>query len=76
MSLADHSEGEESFAARIETERLGPESFRAVLVMITSQGGEDGMLRIPLAGEHPTALEARFAAKLAIEAMGRLPDAR
>ena len=62
-----------TFAARIETEQVGPDLYRAILVMVMQEDGEDEVVRVPLAGEHPTAREAEFAAKLAIEAMTRTP---
>lgn len=61
------------FAARIETELAGPGLYRAVLVMVVQEDGEEAVVRVPLAGEHPSRREAEFAAKLAIEAMTRAP---
>lgn len=64
-----------TFAAQIETEQVGPDLYRAILVMSVRADGEEDVVRIPLAGEHPTRLEAEFAAQLAIEAMARQPGA-
>ena len=57
------------FFAMLETEEVGVGLFRAVLVMGADDGSPDGVLRVPLAGEHPTAEDAVAAAKRAIKAM-------
>ncbi|OWQ46625.1 hypothetical protein CDL60_14285 [Roseateles noduli] len=62
-----------TFAAQIETEQVGPDLYRAILVMSVQADGEAEVVRVPLAGEHPTRREAEFAAKVAIEAMSRTP---
>ncbi len=56
--------------ADVEVQPVGEALFRAVLVLGLSRGaqGEDP-IRIPLAGEHPTAEEACAAAQSAIKAM-------
>lgn len=64
-----------TFATQIETEQVGPDLYRAILVMSVRADGVEDVVRIPLAGEHPTRLEAEFAAQLAIEAMAREPGA-
>lgn len=60
------------FNARIETELLSLGQYRAILVMSTSGEDADEEIRVPLAGEHPTAREAELAARLAIAAMAGL----
>lgn len=56
------------YFATLETEEVAVGLFRAVLVM-GADGSPDGVLRVPLAGEHPTAEDAVAAAKMAIKAM-------
>jgi len=62
---------EPTFEAEIDTVQVGPELYRAVLVLRMSNAEGDESLRIELAGEHLTRREAAFAAKLAIEAMSK-----
>lgn len=64
-----------TFAAQIETEQVGSDLYRAILMVSVQADGEEDVVHIPLAGEHPTRLEAEFAAQLAIEAMAREPGA-
>lgn len=60
----------DEFWADVEVEPVGEELFRAVLVLGLGRGEEnEDPIRIPLAGEHPTAEEARAAARSAIKAM-------
>lgn len=62
-----------AFSARIETELAGPDLYRAIVVLAVQEDGEEEVVRVPLAGEHPSRREAEFAARLAIEAMTREP---
>lgn len=71
--MIEEASEDATFAAQIETEQVGPDLYRAILVMSVRADGEEDVVRIPLAGEHPTRLEAEFAAQLAIEAMAREP---
>lgn len=61
------------FVGRIETELVGPDLYRAVSVMDVREDGEEDIVRVPLAGEHPSRCEAEVAARLAIEATTRAP---
>ncbi len=64
---------DEQFWANVEVENLGLDVYRAVLVLGlgVSEGDDEGVVRVPLAGEHPTAQEARAAARAAIRAMAQ-----
>ncbi len=57
------------FWADVEVEQLPSGLFRGVLVMGSSDESPEDALRIPLAGEHETAEDARLATRQAIEAM-------
>lgn len=61
------------FQASIETVEVGPELFRAVLVLSMGGAESDEAVRIELAGEHPSPEEARLAAREAISAMAGHP---
>ena len=64
---------DEDFWAEVDVEAVEPDQFRAVLVLglRTRLGDDNDVIRIPLTGEHPTADEARAAARAAIAAMGQ-----
>ncbi|WP_343630663.1 hypothetical protein [Roseateles sp.] len=62
---------DDEFWVDVEVEPVGADLFRAVLVLgiREAEGPEEVPARIPLAGEHPSADEARAAARAAIKAM-------
>ncbi|WP_423596471.1 hypothetical protein [Roseateles sp. MS654] len=61
---------DDGFWADVEVEPVGEALFRAMLVLGLSRSSEgEDPIRIPLAGEHPTAEDARAAARSAIKVM-------